>query len=74
MQHLLLRVYATLHVAAMYLAAVAALPGLGDRLRRSCPEAALRALGLWEPPSPGRSIAPALSLLLLACNSSLLHL
>ena len=67
LQHVLLRTYATLHVAAMYLAAVAALPGLGDRLRGSLPEPALAALGLWDPPAPGRSIAPALGLLLLVC-------
>ena len=65
MQHRVLRTYATLHVALMYAARVASLPGLGDPLHIIVPKAWLEALGLLRAPDLARSVAPALGLLLL---------
>ena len=49
MQHRLLRVYAALHLAALYLASAAALPGLSPWLQPQRAQPLLQALGLWEP-------------------------
>lgn len=64
LQHKFLRLYATLHLVAMYTMDVSCLPAMGDLIRRHILKEWLDALGLWEP-SVGRSIAPVLALLLL---------
>ena len=67
MQHRLLRFYAALHLAALYLAAAAALPGLSPWLQPQHAQPLLQALGLWEP-SIVASMLPVLGLLVLVSS------
>ena len=69
MQHRLLRVYATLHLAALYLASAAALPGLSPWLQPQRAQPLLQALGLWEP-SIVAAMLPVLGLLVLVSPKS----
>ena len=64
MQHRLLRLYAALHLAALYLAAAAALPSLSPWLQPQRAQPLLQALGLWQP-SIVASMLPVLGLLVL---------
>lgn len=64
MQHRLLRLYAALHLAALYLSAAAALPGLSPWLQPQRAQPLLQALGLWQP-SIVASMLPVLGLLVL---------
>ena len=72
-QHRLLRIYAALHLAALYLAAAGALPGLSPWLQPQRIQPLLQALGLWEP-SIVASMLPVLALLVLVSLCSCAHL
>ena len=63
-QHMFLRIYASLHLALMSAAVVSGLPAMGDRLHRFLPDDWLQSLGLWNP-SVSHSIVPVLILLLM---------
>ena len=70
MQHILLRLYASLHLALMYVASVSLLPAMGSPLGSLVPEPVLDTLGLLHP-STTKSMLPVLSLLLLVCSAPL---
>ncbi len=62
------RLFAAAHLLAMYLAVVAALPGLElQRAAPRCAAAALRLLGLWRP-APRAAMLPVLVAMLLVCS------
>ena len=69
MQYLVLRAYASLHLAATYVLLVAHLPGLGHWLEPKDATAVLRLLGLLEP-SVHKGILPILAILLLVRHST----
>lgn len=75
----ILRAYGGVHLAVMYLALAAALPGLHleERADRRWPEAdveqALRIAGLWRP-RPVAAIMPVLVLIVLVSPGSGVHL
>ena len=64
MQHLALRAYTSLHLAATYVLLVAHLPGLSHWLEPKTLQQTLQLLGLWQP-SVHKGILPILGLLLL---------
>ncbi len=63
-QHCVLRGYASAHLAALYAAAVGALPGMGPWLQPESARPLLQALGLWHP-SVSAALLPVLGLLVL---------
>ena len=64
MQHLFLRLYASIHLALMYGVSVSLLPAMGSPLRHMVPDRVLETLGLLHP-STTSSMLPVLCLLLL---------
>lgn len=62
--HLLLRCYASAHLAAVYAVYVGGLPGFGAVLQPEAAEPALRVAGLWQP-RVALAMLPTLGLLLL---------
>lgn len=73
MQHLVLRAYTSLHLAATYMLLVAHLPGLSRYLEPETAQQILQVLGLWRP-SVHRGILPILTLLLLVCPTGYEHI
>lgn len=69
MQHLVLRAYASLHLAATYILLVAHLPGLSHYLEPGVAQKTLQILGLWHP-GVRKGILPILGVLLLVTPSS----
>ena len=69
-QHIFLRLYASLHLALMYGVSVSLLPAMGSPLGRLVPEPILETLGLLHP-STTKSMLPVLSLLLLVRSAPL---
>jgi hypothetical protein len=68
MQYLVLRAYASLHLAATYVLLVAHLPGLGHYLESEAAQHVLQLLGLWQP-SVHKGILPILAILLLVSTN-----
>lgn len=68
MQHLFLRLYASIHLALMYGVSVSLLPAMGSPLRHLVSDRVLDTLGLLHP-STTSSMLPVLSLLLLVWPS-----
>lgn len=68
MQHIFLRLYASVHLILMYGVSVSLLPAVGSPLRHLLPDGVLDTLGLLHP-STTNSMLPVLSLLLLVQRS-----
>ena len=64
MQHIFLRVYASIHLVLIYGGLLSLLPAMGSPLRHMVPDGVLDTLGLLDP-STTKSMLPVLSLLLL---------
>jgi len=63
-QHMFLRVYASIHLVLIYGGLLSLLPATGSPLRHLVPDGLLETLGLLNP-STTKSMLPVLSLLLL---------